>query len=410
MYYGGLPTRLTVWARVLLSDQVSNCVRIEMPAELHRNTRLSPLLPGAVRETEWQFDAQYVNAVRALVESRPDAAALVPANLSKFAPGMAASARELPARVVPPQLKFTPAMPALSVGQALLRQQLDSWREIEPAVRLGDDPEALHQLRVTGRRIVAMLRLLESVPMGGARSLRRRVQALLRRTATLRDLDVQRIELDALNATLSERELQPLVEEVGRLRLKRQRFLVGLLDSPRVRQLFTALETLATATPVRAARISIATVARRQIRRHYRRVRQQALSLADRASIEQCHQLRLETKKLRYLSEPFAAFYSEPMRRFLRRLRRLQSLLGRINDSHHAIASLEVQIAQRRRLPAAALYAMGRVAAQHQHRMNEARDGLSRAWRRCSGKAWRRLRRRLRERVTLSQQTGTPRA
>jgi CHAD domain-containing protein len=395
---------------MLLSDQVSNRVRIEMPAELHRNTRLSPLLPGAVRETEWQFDAQYVNAVRALVESPPDAAALAPANLSKFDPGLAVSARELPVRAVPPQLKFTPAMPAVSVGQALLRQQLDSWREIEPAVRLGDDAEALHQLRVTGRRIVAMLRLLEAVPVGGARSLRRRVQALLRRTGTLRDLDVQRIELDALNATLTQRELQPLVEQVGRLRMKQQQSMVGLLDSPRVRQLFAALETVATATPARGARIPIATVARRQIRRHYRRVRQQALSLADRASVEQCHQLRLETKKLRYLAEPFAAFYGEPMRQFLRRLRRLQSLLGRINDSHHAIASLEVQIAQRRRLPPAALYAMGRMAAQHQHRIEEASGGLSRAWRRCSGKVWRRLRRRLRERVTQSQQTGPPRA
>jgi CHAD domain-containing protein len=562
---------------MLLSDQFPNRARIDMPAELHRNTSPSPLLPGVVRETEWQFDAQDLNAVRALLASRPeiagfrlihqaprhltdryfdtadallaragyalrlrhdasgdqatlkslhsesrgpvvrqeinqsldqgsmtallategpvadrvravagsaplqplftvrthrdvfqamrgemdaaeivldntevrtadkvawpgarpvaalrrvevelhdalaetmqplivelcDAAALAPAKLSKFAAGLAASGRELPARAVPLQPVIEPAMPAVAVGQALLRQQLDAWREIEPAVRLGDDAEALHQLRVTGRRIVAMLRLLEAVPVGGVRRLRRRVQALLRRTGALRDLDVQRIELDALNATLTQRQLQPLVEKVGRQRMKQQRFLVRLLDSARVRQLFTAVETVATATPARGARIPIATVARRQVRRRYRRVRQQALSMADRASIEQCHQLRLETKKLRYLAEPFAAFYSEPMQRFLRRLRRLQSLLGCINDSHHAIASLERQITQRRRLPAAALFAMGRVAAQHQHRMNEAGDELSRAWRRCSGKVWRRLRRRLRERVPQSQQTGPPRA
>jgi triphosphatase len=363
-----------------------------------------------LRRVEVELHDALAETIQPLISELCDSAVLTPATLSKFAAGMAVSGRKLPSRAMPLQLEIEPAMPAVTVGQALLRQQLNSWREFEPAVRLGDDAEALHRLRVTGRRIVAMLRLLEAVPMGGARQLRRRVQTLLRRTSPLRDLDVQRTELDAVNAALSQRELEPLVEQVGRLRLRQQRFLVGLLDSPRVRHLFTALETLATATPVRAARIPIATVARAQVRRRYRRVRQQALPLGERASIEQCHQLRLEAKKLRYLAEPFAAFYAEPMQRFLRRLRRLQSLLGRINDSHHAIGSLERQIAQRRRLPAAALFAMGRVAEQQQHRMNEARDGVSRAWRRSSGKVWRRLRRRLRERLTQSRQAAPPQA
>ena len=47
------------------------------------------------------------------------------------------------------------------VAYANLRLYLSAWYRHEPAARLGDDPEELHDLRVAGRRLDAMLRQFE---------------------------------------------------------------------------------------------------------------------------------------------------------------------------------------------------------------------------------------------------------
>ena len=53
------------------------------------------------------------------------------------------------------------------VALANLRRFLSAWHQHEPAARFGDDPEALHDLRVAGRRMDAILRQFEAfLPVG----------------------------------------------------------------------------------------------------------------------------------------------------------------------------------------------------------------------------------------------------
>jgi CHAD domain-containing protein len=310
---------------------------------------------------------------------------------------------------VPPTaaVEILPDMQAAAAGQLLLRQQLAGWRALEPAVRSGADPEALHQLRVTGRRMIAMLRIVEAAPLGGALRLRRRLQSLLRASSAARDLDVQIAEFEALGGSPLTPGLQPLLERLHRQRARRRSQLQRLLDAPRAVQLFGALEVMAgVSRPQRRGR-PVAVVVERLIRHRYRRVRRAARTVAEDAAVARCHALRLETKKLRYLAEPFAALYGEPLQEFLRGLQRLQSLLGRINDAHHAMTTLETEAQRSRRgLPPRAAYAMGRGAEQQHARWLEALGRVDREWRRVRGRRWRNLLARMRE-VTAALPAAT---
>jgi CHAD domain-containing protein len=262
---------------------------------------------------------------------------------------------------------------------------------------MDEDPEALHRLRVSGRRLIAALRLSEATALGGALGLRRRLQSLLGRLGAARDLDVQRTELEAVRKSLTGAELDPAIAELSAQRAARQRQLRRLLDSPQKQRLFAALDTLSTRTPARQRRTPIAVVAPTLLRHRYRRLRRAARLAIAQGAVEDCHQLRLEAKKLRYIAEPLVALYGEPLQRFLGRLQKLQTVLGRMNDAHHAVLSFERMAHRRRRLPVAAVFAMGR-AAERQHRdLNESPKAIGDAWQRVRGKAWRRLRKSMDE-------------
>src|SRR6516165_2465111 len=84
---------------------------------------------------------------------------------------------------------------ARAVALAELRRLLAAWREHEPGARLGEDPEELHQLRVTARRIDATLGLFRrQLPAALVRA-RKATKAVLRILGAARDLDVQLSEL-----------------------------------------------------------------------------------------------------------------------------------------------------------------------------------------------------------------------
>src|SRR5215831_1096441 len=56
---------------------------------------------------------------------------------------------------------FDAGISATELALAELRRLLAAWLVHEPGARLGHDPEALHQLRVTARRIDATLGLFK---------------------------------------------------------------------------------------------------------------------------------------------------------------------------------------------------------------------------------------------------------
>ena len=74
----------------------------------------------------------------------------------------------------------------------LALKQLDRFMSLEPKVLRGDDPDAIHDLRVASRRLQQVLDLLHPAPQHGEiRKLRRRIRRSRRALGDVRNADVQ---------------------------------------------------------------------------------------------------------------------------------------------------------------------------------------------------------------------------
>src|ERR1700738_2457857 len=103
-----------------------------------------------------------------------------------------------------PAPEFAPAtvdasMSIVEVALANLRRYLSAWHLHEPAARLGDNPEELHDLRVAGRRLDGILRQFRTYLPASLVRIRPTLKNVLRALGAARDLDVALLELDAFN-------------------------------------------------------------------------------------------------------------------------------------------------------------------------------------------------------------------
>ena len=137
---------------------------------------------------------------------------------------------------------------ARAVAIAELRRLLAGWRRHEPGACLGEDPEELHQLRVTARRIDATLALFkQQLPAALVRA-RKATKAILRSLGAARDLDVQLSELAHYCAHLPDEEraaAEPLRALLESERTRARARMIRSLDAEPTRRW---LETLGQAT------------------------------------------------------------------------------------------------------------------------------------------------------------------
>ena len=101
-----------------------------------------------------------------------------------------ADAREA-ATLPHPSTETAPADPWKRVRKLALKQ-LDRFMALEPQVLKGDDPDAIHDIRVASRRLQQVLDLLHPTPRPGeVRKLRRRIRRTRRALGEVRNCDVQ---------------------------------------------------------------------------------------------------------------------------------------------------------------------------------------------------------------------------
>jgi CHAD domain-containing protein len=176
-----------------------------------------------------------------------------------------------------------------------------------------------------------------------------------------------------------------------------QRGLVRRLKAVRMTRMLQQLAALGAAPPPRRRARTVAEAGGRLLFRRQRKLRAQARSALASGEVADLHELRLQAKKLRYLAEPLVAVYGAPLRRFLRRLLRVQALLGELHDAEQLAQALSALLEEQGdRLPAATVFAMGQVVARQQGRARELQQRFPAEWRRLKGRCWRRLRRALR--------------
>jgi CHAD domain-containing protein len=293
------------------------------------------------------------------------------------------------------------AATAHDVAIAELRRLLGAWVTHEPGARLGQDPEELHQLRVTARRIDATLALFKrQLPAPLVRS-RKTTKAVLRSLGAARDLDVLLSELDRYCAGLPEHEraaAEPLRARLESERGRARARMVRGLDSEPTQRWLETLTLAGTEHGAMNGGDRATLVMPERVRRRFRKLRKSVDKLRPKSSMEDYHLVRRRAKQLRYATECGAVMFGKPADDMLKALRRLQDRLGAHQDAYMAqnrLAELAGDPASG--LPPATLFLMGRLAEHYKQATAQARQTVARSWRKVRGRRWKALRARLGE-------------
>jgi CHAD domain-containing protein len=247
----------------------------------------------------------------------------------------------LPARAERPRL--TAVSPASEVVSAYLSAQAETLESLDPLVRRGE-PDALHQMRVTTRRLRTALRAFPAVVspeatvpvadelrwLGGVLGAARDAEvqaARMRRHADSTDVEL-------LLGPVQARLQTHFAAEGGQT----QAAVSAALNSERYSALLAALDAVAASPPPGPAaqdpaRRALTAAVRRAYRKAHRRIRRAGHQPAGPASDVALHQARKGAKQARYAAEAAGLALGADARRFGRQMKKVQSVLGDHQDT-----------------------------------------------------------------------------
>jgi CHAD domain-containing protein len=217
----------------------------------------------------------------------------------------------------------------------------------DPGVRLGDDPEDVHQARVGTRRLRSDLRtfrpLLDPEWVAGLREEAGWYAGLL---GEVRDIEVlmERLEHQARELPKEDAAaVKPIVARLARARgAARTRLLAGM-DSPRYIVLLDRLTDAATepafATPAEGAadaglpRQAAADLLPGLVRKPWRRLNKAVKALPETPADEELHAVRILAKHTRYAAEAAAPVIGKRATAFAKAIAAVQTVLGDHQDA-----------------------------------------------------------------------------
>jgi CHAD domain-containing protein len=270
---------------------------------------------------------------------------LQPSGLSKFERGLAARGILAEARgeeetfdtAIRPELRL------VDVAYRVFRTHFERMKANEAGTRIGEDPEFLHDMRVSTRRLRAAFRTFRDAfgpkRLTGFNAQLRWIASVL---GDVRDLDVYLERLPEYAARLPEADrpaLDPYRSDLERRRERARSRMLRALDSRRYESFLDRFDRfLRKGPPIRpsqpAARLPATVAAPRKIRKALKKVLAHGRAIPETDPPPQAlHDLRIQCKRLRYTCEFFRPLYGKGMRRFLRSVVELQDLLGAHQDA-----------------------------------------------------------------------------
>ena len=265
----------------------------------------------------------------------------------------------------------------------------------DPGIRLGEDPEDVHQFRVATRRLRSDLRtfapLLDPEP---ASEVRGRLRLLGAKAGAARDTDVLSDRLKATAEVLPEQDAAGVGQLLHRLDDQAREARSALLQelrSPSYDQLLDTLVGMAARPPVAAeppglADQRAADLAVGLIRRPWRRLKRAAKALAKHSPDTQWHAVRIRAKQCRYAAEAVAPVCGRQARRFAAAVAAVQDILGDHQDTVVAEAWLRNAGAG----VSPACIAAGELIAAERLERARLRSQWPKVWKRASAKKLRR--------------------
>jgi CHAD domain-containing protein len=351
-----------------------------------------------MQRVEVEVPESALGVIGPLVERMQRACGLHPSALSKYEAGLAANGHH---RAEAADFGPTAVDPDDTIGQvalAILRRHFGVMLAKEPGTRLGDDIEELHDMRVASRRLRAAVSLFRDFLPAEAERLRPELAWVGQTIGAVRDLDVQLVQLDEWTEGLPEADRPPLVRLRAVLveeRAEARAAMLQALDSPRYERFvrrFGAMLRGRTGVRTRPARA----VAPDLIEGRHRGLRKAMRKIGDGTNPEAFHRLRIVGKRFRYALEFLSDVYPGETKPLIRRTVELQDLLGDYQDGIVAIDRLrELATHRAEDLGPEAVFAMGEIAERYRSGMTDVHGRTERAYKRVSGKQWKRLRKTL---------------
>jgi CHAD domain-containing protein len=291
--------------------------------------------------------------------------------------------------VVVPALPRDPA--AADVVRAAIAAGVQLVLRYDPLVRLGGDPEHVHQARVGTRRLRSHLRTFRPLlDRAWADGLREELGWLAQELGAVRDREVLHERLLVLVASLPEEDVRPaaslaanLVADMGKARAR----MLEAMSTPRYFDLVGRLVEAAARPGLNpeasqpAARALPALVVK-----PWRDLRRAAEALDERSADDELHLVRILAKRVRYASEAAAPAVGADAARFGKLAAALQEVLGEHQDSVTMQTWLRSVAGARRRA-----FVAGELCAIEAGRADSARERWPAVWReldRPSARRW----------------------
>ena len=273
--------------------------------------------------------------------------------------------------------------------QSYLHEQLLTMLHEDPRVR-ADEPDAIHKMRVSTRRMRSALtsyrRVLKADPATEARNELKWLAGIL---GAARDVQVMRSRLNALVADQpAELVMGPVQQRIDEDLLANYRSahatVLQMLDGNRYLRLLEQLEIVVTKPDfTREADAPAAEAAGRMLkrdrRRLHQRVRDTRAARDEEQRSESLHEARKDAKRLRYAAEVAQPVWTEGSSELVAGAEHIQKILGEHQDS---VVSRDYL----RRLGATATgygqngFTYGRLHALEEERGKAARKRFRKAW------------------------------
>jgi CHAD domain-containing protein len=287
------------------------------------------------------------------------------------------------------QAQITPIEPQDSMAEAGRKALLDDVVKMlhhEAGSRIGDDPEEVHDMRVSIRRMRSTFRLLGDYYKPKAirpylTEMRRIAQAL----GGVRDLDVMIEKLRAFQEGFEQRDdLEPVIDQFDQRRTKARKELIRALDKDAYRRFVEDFSSFTTKAGKGALPIDKDDIHPFQVRHllpgliyaHIAAVRAYDSAL-ENANDETLHALRIEFKRLRYAVTIFSDVLGTSINDFLSELKTIQDHLGDLNDIRAAKERLDEIAPELEPRALEALYQYVQSMDEAQERL---RDGFDEVW------------------------------
>ncbi len=266
--------------------------------------------------------------------------------------------------------------------------------EHDPEVRLGSDPEAVHQARVATRRLRSDLKTLEPLlsPTDIAR-LRDDLAWVGGLLGAVRDLDVLSHRVEKRSKRLPRAEDEASASIVSLLREDRRVRWLELVEAMGSARYVNLLETLVTAShdppvtdewPHRRAR----PVLRKLVQKTWRRTARAVTGLDREPPDPALHEVRKRAKRARYAAELGRGLFGKPARRLAKRLEGIQDELGELQDA--VVAEESLRSLADREIPGHAAYLAGSISCWEARARDSARRRWPAVWRSAKKKQLRR--------------------